>query len=182
MVPEGMLPIVPSEATLEDLDLPSELLFNDDVENPRLFYGKGRSMSYEQKGYSWDASDDKQEVNKDASLAVILPSHPASEFDEIDPSLTPLTANRVIYRKHREMRLAVLEASKQFDKKRNDIQNRNHQTHAGLIMKRGVKPPVEVEDAHVRTLFENAAKRCGRPKRTRNKTVSDVTLLLASTA
>jgi hypothetical protein len=181
-VPEGMLPVVPSEAALEDLDVPPGLFLDDQVENPRLFYGKGRSLSYEQKGDSWDA-DDSREFNKDSSLAVLLPSHPAADFDEIGASMTPLTANKALYRKHREMRLAVLEASKQFDKKRNDIQKRNHLTHAGLIMKRGAKPPVEVEDAHARALFESAAKRCGRVTKqlhhTRNKTVSDITLLMA---
>lgn len=181
-VPEGMLPVVPSDAALEDMDLPSGFLLDDEIENPRQFYGKGRSLSYEQTGGSWDA-DDSREFNKDSSLAVLLPSHPAAAYEEINASATPLTANRVLYRKHREMRLAVLEASKQFDKKRNDIQNRNHLTRAGLIMKRGSKPPVEVEDAHARALFENAAKRCGRfskqQRHTRDKTVSDLTLLMA---
>ena len=181
-VPEGMLPVVPSDAALEDLDLSSGLFQDDEIENPRLFYGKGRSLSYEQTGGSWDA-DDSREFNKDSSLAVLLQSHPSGAFDEIDASMTPLTANRVLYRKHREMRLAVLDASKQFDKKRDDIQSRNHLTRAGLIMKRGSKPPVEVEDAHARALFDSAAKRCGRfskqQKHTRNKTVSDLTLLMA---
>ena len=180
-VREGMLPVVPSEAALEDLDLPSRLLMDDQIENPRLLLGKGRSLSYDQSGGSWDA-DDSREFSKEFNLAMVLPSFSANDGGEIDASMTPLTANRALYRKHRELRLAVLDASKQFDKKRNDIQTRNHLTRAGLIMKRGCRPPVEVEDAHARALMENAAKRCGRARRIKNKTVSDVTLLMAKNA
>jgi len=188
-VPEGIVPAVTNDAALNSIDGPSGMLLDDSLENPRIFYGKGRSHSYEQKGGSWDASDmsghfGKPELTKDASLAIVLPSHPDSDFDEIanDQSMTSIAANRALYRKHREMRLAVLEASKQFDKKRNDIQNQSLQTHAGLIMKRGVKPPVEVEDAHARALFETAAKRCGRSRRAKNRTVSDVTGMMSKKA
>lgn len=91
-------------------------------------------------------------------------------------SMSTIAANRALYRKHREMRLGVLEASKQFDKKRHQIQsNGNGMSRATLIMQRGAKAPVELEDMHSRKLYEAAARRCGRTRRTRNKTVSDVT-------
>jgi len=182
-VPEGQLHPITSGVALESLNVPSGLLLDDSIDNPRQFYGKGRSHSYEQKGGSWDAADASSSFTRtDASLALVLPMHTGSDFEEITSNMTPLTANRALYRKHRELRLAVLEASKQFDKKRNDIHSRDHLTNASLIMKRGVKPPVEVEDAHARALFENAAKKCGRaPKRSKNKTVSDVTGMMNGT-
>ena len=88
---------------------------------------------------------------------------------------SPLTVNRALYRKHREMRLSILEASKQFDMKRKTME----QGKAGLIMKRGEKAPVALEDKHTREMFEAAAKRCGRARRPRNKTASDVTGMMA---
>jgi hypothetical protein len=127
---------------------------------------------------------------RDASLAFILPSKAEDEYiAEInDMSMSSLVVNRAIYRKHREMRLAVQEASNQFDLRRNERRSSINAlapvqlSQAGLIMKRGKLPPVELEDAHQRALFAAAAKRCGRTrtrtKRTRNKTVSDVTGML----
>lgn len=187
------LPSVDEEdkSNLHVIESGVELEFQDitngtshDLESLLQGHGKGRSLSFEQKGGSWRETFDggmRHESIKDASLAVILPTHAVSEFEEItnDMSMTPLIANRALYRKHREMRFAVLEASKQFDKMRNDIQNRE-QRYAGLIMKRGSKAPVEIEDSHSRKLLETAAKKCGRSTRQkRNKTVSDVTGMLA---
>jgi hypothetical protein len=128
--------------------------------------------------------------SRDASLAFILPSKAEDEYIAAinDSSVSPLVVNRAIYRKHREMRLAVQEASKQFDLRRNERRSSINAlapvqlSQAGLIMKRGKLPPVELEDAHQRALFDAAAKRSGRTrtrtKRTRNKTVSDVTGML----
>ncbi len=107
---------------------------------------------------------------------------PPRLFDEDEDSvavaktLSPLVANRKLQRRHREMRLAVHEASKRFDIKRTERQSKEEPAQAGLIMKRGATPPVELEDAHTRALFEAAARRCGRSRR--NQTVSDVTGML----
>jgi len=91
-------------------------------------------------------------------------------------TLSPLVAKRKLQRQLREMRLAVHEASKRFDIKRTERQSKEEPAQAGLIMKRGATPPVELEDAHTRALFEAAARRCGRSRR--NQTVSDVTGML----
>jgi hypothetical protein len=128
-------------------------------------------------------------VIRDASLALLLPSKAEGEYEVAinDSSVSSLVVNRAMYRKHREMRLAVQEASMEFDLTRNQrrtsMSNNSVQQYskAGLIMKRGELPPVELEDAHQRALFAAAAKRCGRARsvrRTRNKTVSDVTGML----
>jgi len=155
--------------------------------------GMKRSRSYEQKSSLWDQSTSSLNLDdfpppvldRDASRAVLLPGKTRDELhNEIitDSRASPLVVNRALYRKHREMRFAVLEASKQFDKKRLEIQEMSAPNEmdkrASLIMKRGVRPPVELEDAHQRALFEAAARRCGRARRTRNKTKSDVTGML----
>mmetsp|Transcript_20890 Transcript_20890/g.45316 ORF Transcript_20890/g.45316 Transcript_20890/m.45316 type:complete len:791 (-) Transcript_20890:118-2490(-) len=126
-------------------------------------YGAGTSM--------WGEMDD---FSKEKSGGIMTPL--AEESKELENE-SPLVVNRALYRRHREMRLAVLDASKQFDNKRT---NRENQQQAGLVMKRGAKPPVEIQDQHNRAMFEAAARRCGRTKRTRKKTVSDVTGMMMS--
>lgn len=161
----------------------------------------GRSRSFDQRSHMWSSesqlntySDDgslesSTSLGRDASRAVLI-----APYDDQDRSShlstnatmsskvkeSPLAVNRALYRKHREMRLSILEASKQFDTKRKSME----QAKAGLIMKRGAKAPDALEDKHTREMFEAAAKRCGRARRTRNKTVSDVTGMMekASTA
>ena len=124
-------------------------------------------------------------LGRDASRAVLITpfdneersSHLQVNANMMSKNMeSPLLVNRALYRKHREMRLAVLEASKQFDNKRKTIQD---STQAGLIMKRGAKAPDALEDEHTRAMFEAAAQRGGRARRTRNKTVSDVTGMMA---
>jgi hypothetical protein len=108
-----------------------------------------------------------------SSLAIKLGHDSASSMS------SSIAANRTVYRAHREMRLAVLAASKQFDKKRTDIQTNPRHTRASLIMKRGSMALVKAQDADSRALFEEAAARSGRERRQRNKTVSDVTGMLS---
>ena len=132
---------------------------------------KQRSRSHEVKtGLVWD------DLERAPSIALLSAS--SSEF-RVDPNATPLETNRAIYRRHREMRLAILEASKQFDKKRLERnKSQNIPVQAGLIMTRSCNPPLELEDAHTEALYSAAARRCGRSRRSRNKTVSDVTGML----
>lgn len=137
-------------------------------------FQKKKSRSHEFKtGVVWD------DLDRSANIAFLPSKSEESDTAEMtQTSASPLMANRALYRRHRGMRLAVLEASKQFDKKRTDRQTKDLPVQAGLIMKRGSMPPVELEDAHTRALFDSAAKRCGRSRRTKNKTVSDVTGML----
>jgi hypothetical protein len=152
-----------------------------------------RSQSFDQTSPLWAStgnmnatSDDASlgsstSLGRDASRAVLITNFDAEErraslktiplTTPSKESPSPLVLNRVLYRKHREMRISILEASKQFDQKRKTLQA----SQAGLIMKRGAKAPDAMEDKHAREMFEAAAKRCGRARRSRNKTVSDVT-------
>lgn len=166
VVPEGDKPIVDNSASFKGI----EELAEDEYMNVRTLQKKKRSQSFEQNTSMW------QDSESGLAARVLLLSEASKEAKSIDPSLTPLVANRALYRKHREMRISVLDASKQFDKKRDAIQNMGV---AALIMKRGAKPPMELEDTHTRALFHEAHKRCGRSRRSKNKTVSDITGMLA---
>lgn len=143
---------------------------------------KSRSRSFDQDFSSYDdfsKSSPTLSEHRDASLALSFRSKIECELPGLvtDLSMSPLVVNRALYRKHREMRLAVLEASKQFDLTR--VQRRSEEfAQAGLIMKRGKLTPVELEDAHQKALFDAATKKSGRVRRTRNKTVSDVSNML----
>lgn len=180
----SILQIVPEGKHPDEEPIPDDN-FASDVKNVR--YGKMRSRSFEQKGTPWEYSTSSLGeyeqrptfMEKDASRAVMLVGRDDDDEVHRDSSMSPLVVNRAIYRMHREMRLAVLEASKQFDKKRTDWENTDQ---ASLIMRRGAKPPVELEDAHQRAILQAAAQRCGRSKRARNKTVSDVTGMLAKSS
>lgn len=164
---------VPEDEEMEKgLDGTSDLAAQS-TEKTRAFYKKTRSASYEQKRTAWES----HEFSMDPSMTMFLTSHAVGDYSVStkDTKMSPLVVNRAIYRKHRELRLAVLDASKQFDAKRTDMQTTH--TRASLIMKRGGRPPVAVEDAHARAMFEQAAIRCGRTHK-KNKTVSDVTDML----
>jgi hypothetical protein len=187
---ESSLQSVPEEKRQSLADIPPVI----DEDEP-LIHHHPRSRSFDLQDSQHDSIRSlpplqPTTLNRDASLALLLPSKAEGAYEAAinDSSKSSLVVNRAMYRKHREMRLAVQEASKEFDLTRNQrrtsISNNTVQyTKNGLIMKRGAVPPVELEDGHQRALFAAAAKRSGRARKTRNKTVSDVTgMLLRGTA
>ncbi|KAL7570217.1 hypothetical protein ACA910_020644 [Epithemia clementina (nom. ined.)] len=170
------LDAVPEDLT-QSLRLPSEKSWGDQTDRRT----KKKSKSFQPGSSMWDDQPDESSSSSSLKREGLsregnprLFQLPEESMDELE-SMSPLVVNRTLYRLHREMRLAVLEASKQFDHKRKALEN---ETQAGLVMKRGAKLPAEMEDQHNRDMFDAAAKRCGRAKRTRNKTVSDVTGML----
>merc|ERR1712038_2221715 len=140
--------------------------------------------------------------NFDIRRAMPLPehTHDRKEIEEVihDESLTPLVVNRQLYRAHRKMRLAVLEASKRFEdhqmkRTRAELQKQQQQKEsssrfgAGLVMRRGHKKEVSSEtiralmrqrEKHHESQLNDAAKRSGRAKTHRKKTVSDMSAML----
>ena len=172
MVPEGVQVETPLHMSEDE----------DEVIDPTPRCTKMRSRSFEDTTTSWH-----DKLSKSESAMTVPPSLVNGSSQSLIGSAEGLDAssllvNRALYRMHRELRLSVLEASKQFDMKRADIRNKdNMATRAGLIMKRGATPPVELEDAHQRALYEAAANRAGRRKgqSRRTKTVSDVSGLLS---
>merc|ERR1712176_1390282 len=109
--------------------------------------------------------------------------------------------NRKLYRAHRQMRLAVLEASKRFEEQQaahakevilsqREAEDANSNVvPAGLVMRRGHKGQVSSEQvkcllrkeaSQQQVLVEKATKRGGRGKRSRKKTISDMSGMLQS--
>ena len=133
----------------------------------------------------------------DARRAVALPARDASTNDE---NKSALQVNRQLYRKHRQMRLAVTEASKRFEE-----QQANHARKyllaqeaekakgpskiAGLVMRRvenktvsseAVKKLLEQNRREQQEVMKVASLRGGRGRRTRKKTISDLSGMMGS--
>lgn len=140
----------------------------------------------------------------DARRAMMLPEHEHND-EEIErlvhnESKTALVVNRKLYRAHRQMRLAVLEATKRFEEQQarraHEILsaqtdaggNEEHgPVGAGLVLRRGLKKQVTSEAVRVwlkktkeeqAALVEKANKRGGRGKSRRQKTNSDMSGML----
>jgi hypothetical protein len=118
-----------------------------------------------------------------------------------DESKTALVVNRKLYRAHRQMRLAVLEASKRFEEQqaehakelilaaREEDDRQLGMIQAGLVMRHGHKKQVSSQAIRSlldsnrlqqQALVEKANKRGGRGRRSRKKTFSDMSGMLAS--
>ncbi|KAL7577966.1 hypothetical protein ACA910_007588 [Epithemia clementina (nom. ined.)] len=85
---------------------------------------------------SWDSTDSKTSASRNESSLLWEEQRQGGSlyFELSDPSarddlesMSPLVANRALYRHHREMRMAVLEASKQFDYKHHQRQRQQQQ-------------------------------------------------------
>uniref|UniRef100_A0A7S4IQK3 Calmodulin n=1 Tax=Odontella aurita TaxID=265563 RepID=A0A7S4IQK3_9STRA len=136
---------------------------------------------------------------QDVRRAMLLPehSHDEPEIEQAikDETVTPLVVNRKLYRAHRQMRLAVMEASKRFEEEqiartKKMLEKRGGQPcGAGLTMRRGHAPQMSLEEIREvikkqqkqqDTAVNKANKRGGRGRRTRKKTVSDMAGMLGS--
>ncbi|KAL7540677.1 hypothetical protein ACHAWF_006752 [Thalassiosira exigua] len=130
-------------------------------------------------------------AKKSSLRAVNLPEHNRTD-DNVnnllnDKSKTPLVVNRELYRAHRSMRLAVLEASKRLEEeqqRRAGEEMRKEQAlsnkGAGLIMRHGgelsadaIKQFVVQQQKEEQMKVQEARKRTGR-RHARNKTASDI--------
>jgi Ca2+-binding EF-hand superfamily protein len=104
-----------------------------------------------------------------------------------DKSKTPLVVNRELYRAHRIMRLAVLDASKRLDDERQRRareemrrESMSNKVGAGLIMRHGgelsadaIKQFVVQQQTEEQRQVHEASKRAGR-RHARNRTSSDI--------
>ena len=159
---------------------------------------KGRSHSF----------GDYDAIVPNVRHAVNLPehNHDNQKIEDLihDESKTALVVNRNLYRAHRQMRQAVLDASKRLEEaqlrrvmreeeEKQDLKKsdfiRSVQT-AGLVMMRGQKMQMSSEE--VRKILERrmreqqeqlakANKQAGRGRRRRKKTVSDMTGMFGPT-
>jgi Ca2+-binding EF-hand superfamily protein len=178
---------------------------------PEGEFVRRRSRSVDDQDKRADAKEeDAAAVNlfvADARRATHLPEHGhySCAIDSLikDESKTPLVVNRTLYRAHRQMRLAVLEASKRFEEQQTQrardmlIAEGEDEgkkdplgTHgAGLVLRHGEKRKITSEavrnwliqnEQRQEALVEKANKRGGRGRRTRKKTISDMSGLLSS--
>jgi hypothetical protein len=130
----------------------------------------------------------------------------AKEIEAVvkDRTKSNLVVNRKLYRAHRQMRLAVLEASKRFEEQQTQyardmiLAQREKEGQqlavgggvgAGLVMRHGHNKQVSSEQirqmlAETRqqeqALVEKANRRGGRGRRSRKKTISDMSGMLSS--
>jgi hypothetical protein len=112
-----------------------------------------------------------------------------------DKSKTPLVVNRELYRAHRSMRLAVLEASKRLEEEqqrraREEMRKEQAKSNkgAGLIMRHGgelsadaIKQFVAQQQKEEEKKRLDASRRSGR-RHTRNRTSSDIRGMFGNTA
>lgn len=130
----------------------------------------------------------------------------AKDDPDVNSLEMPLSANRELYRNHRRIRLAVLEASKRFEDQQISrlkqqlkanglfgVEGKNIDSGAGLVLRRGHEKNKELwnETEAVRKILqekqekeqkqlERVKRRAGRGRRTRKKTVSDMSAMMSS--
>lgn len=172
------------------------------------YNGRWRSQSMDEKDKFKDDSEVKTDEDlhavADAMRDMLLPetdhTHPSHDLEDVvkDKSKSALVVNRKLYRAHRQMRLAVMEASKRFEEQQvqhaEDVLMARQQKEggvvtAGLVMRHGHTKQVS-SDAIRKLLSENkeqqqqlvamATRRGGRGKRSRKKTISDMSGMLSS--
>ena len=173
--------------------------------DPIADFSRRRSRSVDDKDLEGDANGEEEGWQRDIRRSMMLPehTHDTKEIEKVihDETLTPLVVNRQLYRAHRKMRHAVLEASKRFEDEQmrrtkaelqaKQAEKSGRKFGAGLVMRRGHKKEVSSETirtlmvqrrkAH-ETVVEDAAKKSGRAtsRRGRMKTVSDMSQMMAA--
>jgi hypothetical protein len=176
-----------------DQDKSSELPTIPPIPKPGR-YVRTRSRSFDEKDFK---KADVQLFTADVRRAVALPGRDSAINDK---NKSALQVNRQLYRAHRQMRLAVFEASKRFEEQqaehaRNYLiaqeaeNDKSPPKIAGLIMRRvenktssseEVKKLLETNRKEQQSLMEVASKRGGRGRRTRKKTISDMSGMMGS--
>lgn len=166
-----------------------------------LDFSRQRSKSVDDSDRYASEAEDK--ILADTRRSMFLPEHThdakAIESAIKDDSLTPLVVNRKLYRAHRQMRLAVVEASKRFEDQqfkrtrselmaKHDIETKRP-VGAGLVMRRGHRKELSTDAIRKimgdrqrthQTLVDTAVRRGGRGRRVRKKTISDMSGMLLS--
>lgn len=150
---------------------------------------KSRAKSFDSDESKPPAAPVSSVFVKNSMRAVNLPEHERTD-DKVnnllnDKTKTPLVVNRELYRAHRTMRMAVLEASKRLEEEqqrraREEIRKEQARSNksAGLIMRHGgelsadaIKQFVVQQQKEEQRKVQEATKRAGRR---RNRTSSDI--------
>lgn len=182
---QGFAEVIQHQESTESLVQPS------DLESPPVETKTTRAKSFDNDENS--PSGQAPAVRKDKhKIAVNLPEHYRTNVNVNnmlnDKTMTPLVVNRELYRAHRIMRLAVLDASKRLDDERQrrareemrKEQALSNKGGAGLIMRHGgelsadaIKQFVVQQQKEEQRQVHEASKRSGR-RHARNKTSSDI--------
>lgn len=191
----------------DDDDSDAEAATPDESKPPiEVEIAKGSNNYFRKRSKSFDdlsltSSTDSPDLRRPSYQPRVRPSMAADgnvvEFITA-AARGPLLANREQYKKHRDLRIALCEASKAFDMKTGalhattvDKEMRSPHQGANLIMKRGSLAPPDLESAHKQAVFDAAVRRGGRHgyfKRAgmighrRKRTQSDVTGMLLTPA
>ena len=202
----------------DDLQIPGLDLAGADPASrtPPSYLGRSeitrkRSVSLDEKSSNIDDSENKSDElevgNEDLHVVadmvrdMLLPETDHSHAFGVDDSMkSALVVNRKLYRAHRQMRLAVLEASKRFEEQQaqhakevliaRQVEESGAMS-AGLVMRHGYSKQISREAirqllsenlAQQQQLVAVASKKGGRGKRTRKKTISDMSGMLTSIA
>jgi hypothetical protein len=164
-------------------------------------YTRRRSRSMDEKDGSAEKDGTDLHVVADVARHMIVPET-GHVMKQLDSTKSALVVNRQLYRAHRQMRLAVLEASKRFEEEQakharevilaqREAEGKEKESmgmiQAGLVMRHGQKVSSEAirnvlreNQSQQQGLVEKANKRGGRGRRSRKKTISDMSGMLTS--
>jgi hypothetical protein len=190
-------PMLLSQLAPPELSLPA----NFDTTPAALARNRSISMDEKETHTSKKAADMRKNLlfKRDSRRAMPIPEHThnKSDIDRAiqDETQTPLVVNRKLYRAHREFRHAITEACKRFEaeqirRAKETLQARENgsaKQTAGLVMRHGqalsevsiknfLKKTMEAQDK----LLDQSNRRGGRGRRSRKKTMSDMSGMFAS--
>lgn len=168
---------------------------NSRLEVPTQKRDRLRSKSYDEADMTYPPSPRISPCSiKRVDENEYSPASPKKQV-EIKSFTSNLANNRELYRAHRKMRLAVLEASKRFEEQTtarilNEMNKKTVEPAAGLTMRRGIKKELssntvrkilDMREEEHRKNREQASNRGGRRGR-RQKVVSDLSSMMSSPA
>jgi Ca2+-binding EF-hand superfamily protein len=190
---EFSTPCIPTleDGPTTDGGVPLPVICDSEESSPDYLRLRSRSLETIRTNYfaDMDLESDAQEEpsRKPVRPNILMNGRSSRELEKVvkDESMTPLMVNRALYRAHRELRLAVLDASKRFEEKQQS--RTDEHLMPALVMRRGSAerestpaPATKIED-FTEAILNNASQRGGRPNRgTRKKTVSDMTGFLTT--
>lgn len=159
---------------------------------------RGRSKSLADESESFDESS-APAFHGDTRRALALPERDPKVTEELAKNQSALAVSRHLYRAHRQMRLAVLEASRRFEEEqarraRDALMAQKTKEagmmglgQAGLVMRHGHREQVTTDAirryldqyrAEQQQLVEKATRRGGRGRSKRKKTISDMSSMM----
>lgn len=160
---------------------------------------RSRSLEHNKTNFFDGIEDPEGEPQRPGPRpSVLLPTKSKRTIETVveDETMTPLMANKAIYRAHRGMRIAVMEASKRFEEqqRRRKLPKKEgkslEESSPALVMRRGTlqdtlsvlseSQQFELKKNAQEQALESASLRSGRPRRNRQKTVSDMTGMMAN--